>query len=79
MSLALVAAVVAVLDEQAAGDLADLGLAERGQAALLVLEDADVLLLGEDLERVVVVAGRDQHLDELLVQRLGGGACRPGG
>ena len=26
---------------------------------------------GEDLERVVVVAGRDQHLDELLEQRLG--------
>ena len=51
--LALVAVGVAVLDQQAAGDLADVGLAEHRQAALLVLEDADVLLRGQDLERAV--------------------------
>ncbi len=40
-------------------------------AALGVLEDPDRLLLLEDLERPLLVAGRDQDLDELLVEPLG--------
>ena len=42
-----------------------------GGRALLVGEDPDRLLLLQHLERVLLVAGRDQHLDEVLVQRLG--------
>ena len=37
-------------------------------ALLLVIEDPDRLLLLQDLQRPVLVAGRDQHLDEVLVQ-----------
>jgi hypothetical protein len=58
---------VAVLHEQAAEDLADVALADQRHAALVVLEDAQVLLLREELERGVVVAGREEDLDELLV------------
>ena len=62
---------VAVLHEQAAVDLADVEVGVALAAALLVLEDPHVRLLGEDRERVLVVAGRDEHLDELLGERLG--------
>ncbi len=61
---------VAVLDEQAAGDLADVLVAEQRDAALLVLEQADVGLGAEGLERAVLVARREQDLDELLGERL---------
>ena len=40
-------------------------------APLLLAEDPDRLLLLQHLERAVLVAGRDQHLDEVLVQLLG--------
>ena len=38
---------------------------------LVVLEDAQVLLLAEDLQRVVVELRREEHLDELARQLLG--------
>jgi hypothetical protein len=49
----------------------DVALAGERHAALVVLEDPQVLLLGEDLERAVVVAGREDDLDELLAELLG--------
>ena len=57
---------VAVLHEQPAVDLADVEVGVALAPALLVLEDADVRLLGQQGERVLVVAGCDEHLDELL-------------
>ena len=62
---------VAILDEHAADDLAEVGLDHVGDAALAVVEDAHVRLGRQDLERVVVVPAREQDLDELLDQRLG--------
>ena len=62
---------VAVLDEQAARHLRHAEVARRA-AALAVLQDAHVGLAREDLQRVLLVAGREQDLDELLGERLGG-------
>ena len=69
--LARLGVAVPVLDEQAAADPLDVALARVALAALLLAEDPDRLLLLQHLEGVVLVAGRDQHLDEVLVQRLG--------
>ncbi len=63
---------VAILHEQPAHDLFEVGLGDHRRAALVVLEDPDRRLALEDLQRVVVVARREQHLDELLGQPLGG-------
>ena len=64
---------VLVLHQDAAGDAFVVELAGTDLAALLVLENADIRLLREDGERLVVVAGREQRLDEELVQALGQG------
>src|SRR5256885_1635510 len=42
----------------------------RREPPRVALEDRVVLLLGEDRDPLVVVAGREQHLHELLVQPL---------
>ena len=62
---------VAVLDEHPADDLAELRIDHGRGAALAVVEDPHVGLASQHLERVVVVAAREQHLDELLDERLG--------
>ena len=64
---------VAVLYEQPAHDLLDVRLGQQRRAALVVLQDAQRRLAREDLHRAVLVAGREQHLDELLGEALGGG------
>ena len=61
---------VAVLDEHPADDLAQLGVDHVRRAALAVVEDPHVGLGLEHLERVLVVAAREQHLDELVDERL---------
>src|SRR5947199_153944 len=62
---------VAILDEQAAADAARVVFGDRLDPPLLVLEDADVRLSREDLERVLIVAGREHELDEDLAELLG--------
>ena len=60
-------------------DPLDVAFAGFALAALLLAEDADRLLLLQDGERAVLVVGRDQHLDEVLVQPLGQLLGRPAG
>ena len=62
---------VLVLHEDAAGDALVVELAGVDLAPLLVAQDADVGLALQDLERLVLVAGREQHLDEQLGEALG--------
>src|SRR5215218_7355237 len=63
---ALLRVEVAVLHEQAAHDLLEVGVREMQRLLLVVLEDPQVRSARERLERDVVVAGREQHLGELL-------------
>ena len=77
--LARLGVAVAVLDQQPAEDPFDVALAGSALAPLLLAEDPDRLLLLQHLERPVLVAGRDQDLDEVLVQLLGQLARRSGG
>ena len=69
--VAVVEVRVAVLDEHAAQHAAEVALARAGLAPLAVLQDPQLALPAQHLEPGVVVAGREQHLDELLVQRSG--------
>ena len=62
---------VLVLDEDAADDALVVELAGVRLAALVVAQDADVGLALQDLERLRLVAGREQHLDEELGEALG--------
>ena len=64
--LAVLEVGVAVLHEQAAQHALVVHLAGAELAALVVDQDADVGLAGEDLERLVVVGRREQDLDEQL-------------
>ena len=64
-----VAATRPLLDQHPAADPLHVDLA-AAMALLGVLEDPDRLLLLEDLHRPALVAGRDQDLDEVLVQPL---------
>ena len=64
---------VRLLDEQAPADSLEVLVARLVAALLRRLEDADRLLLAQHVERVVVVARRDQDLDEVFVQALGEG------
>ena len=68
---ALLEVEVAVLDQQAADDLAQMRLDHVRGPALAVVEDPGVGLLGQHLERLVVVAAGEQDLDELIGERLG--------
>ena len=68
--LAVLDVPVAVLDEQAAEHALVVALPRLGASALGVVEDPDRLLADERLERDLVVAGREQHLDELLRELL---------
>src|SRR5205085_10767466 len=70
-SLAVVDVGVAVLDEQAAQDAAVVALARVASSALAVEEDPGARLRPELRERGLLVAGREQHLDEGLRQPLG--------
>ena len=69
--VALFDVAVLVLHEDAADDALVVELAGVDLAPLLVAQDADVGLSREDLERLVVVAGREEHLDEQLLEPLG--------
>ena len=64
--LAVVDVAVALLDEQAAEHALVVALAAPRRAALAVGEDPRAPACAQRRERVVVVAGRVQHLDELL-------------
>ena len=59
--------------------LAQAGSTMAAPAPLAVVENAHVHLVGKDLERVLVIAGGEQHLDELLDERLGQRPCRRAG
>ena len=70
---------VAVLDEHAAEHALDVALGDVDPPPLAVLEDAQVRLAAEDLDRLVGEARRDHDLDELVRERLGERARRPAG
>ena len=61
---------VPVLDEHPAEDALEVALRRLAATALEVVEDPDRLLPDERLERDLVVAGREQHLDELRRDQL---------
>ena len=70
---------VALLQQQAAEHALQVALARRLGAALAVDEDAQRLLRAQRLDRPVVVAGREQHLDEVLGDPRAELGARPGG
>ncbi len=70
---------VLVLHEDAAEHALVVELAGVGLASLLGLQDADVRLAFEHLERVGSYPGAKQHLDEELLEALGESAGRRGG
>ena len=59
---------VAILKQEAAEDALQVALARLDRAALEVVQDARAGLLDERLDGGLVVAGREEHLDELLRQ-----------
>ena len=63
---------VAILDQQAAEHAVGVALARRRAAALVRLQQAQVAqLVAQQVDRALAVAGRVQHLDELLGDELG--------
>ena len=79
ISVAVLALGVAVLHQQPADDPAQVALAGVGAAPVAVQHDAGVRLARQRRQGRLVVAGREEHLDERPRQQLAERRRPPGG